>query len=77
MNVKVQHIALLKCPGLDSSGTVELPDKATVKILLDALGIRPEHQRAVVPFINDQRAKRTHSLQEGDTVFLSLAVGGG
>jgi len=77
MRIQVDHIALLKCPNLGPDKQVELGEQATVTDLLNALGIREDHQKAVVPFINQERAKRNHSLKDGDEVFLSLAVGGG
>lgn len=77
MKVRVDHIALVKCPNLGADKTVDLNDNATVTDLLNALGMVEEHQKAVVPFINRERAKRNHSLKEGDDVFLSLAIGGG
>lgn len=77
MKIRVDHIALLHCDNLDADKSIELGRTATVTDLLNALGISEEHQKAVVPFINSERAKRTHSLKDGDEVFLSLAVGGG
>ena len=77
MKVRVDHIALLKCPNLGADKAMDIREGGTVTDLLNALGITEEHQKAVVPFINSERAKRTHTLKEGDEVFLSLAVGGG
>lgn len=77
MKVSVDHIALIHAKNLDANRQVELPDGASVKDLLDQIGIEPEHQKAVVPFINKEKAKRAHALQDGDEVFLSLAIGGG
>ena len=77
MKVTVEHIALIHAKNLDADRHVELPEGASVKDLLDRIGIEPEHQKAVVSFINKEKAKRSHTLQDGDAVFLSLAIGGG
>ncbi len=76
ITVQVDHIALIQCPALTGK-QVELPDQASVSDLLHQIGIQAEHHKAVVPFINQERAKRSHRLKDGDAVFLSLAVGGG
>lgn len=77
MKVRVDHIALIHCDHLDDDKTIELRENATVTDLLTALDISADHQKAIVPFINSERAKRNHTLKDGDEVFLSLAVGGG
>lgn len=77
MKVRVEHIALIQCQQLGADGAVELAEGSTVTDLLNLIGISAEHQRAIVPFINSEKAKRTHTLSDGDTVFLSLAIGGG
>lgn len=77
MKVKVDHVAMLHCDHLPQDGVVELSSPSTMTDLLNALGIRPEHQKVVVPFINSERAKRTSPLNDGDEVFLTLAIGGG
>ncbi len=77
MRIQVDHIALLHCDNLAEDKSIDLAESATVTDLLTALGISEEHQKAVVPFINSERAKRNHTLKDGDEVFLSLAVGGG
>lgn len=77
MRIRVDHIALIHCDNLAADKSIELAEPATVTDLLSALGISKEHQKAVVPFINSERAKRTNTLHDGDEVFLSLAVGGG
>lgn len=77
MKIHVDHIALIQCPHLGADKIVEADESATVTDILNAIGIAQEHQRAVVPFINQQRAKRNHPLHDGDDLFLSLAVGGG
>ncbi len=77
MKIQVDHIALIHCNNLAEDKTIELDEQATVTDLLNALQIAPEHQKAVIPFINSDRAKRNHTLKDGDNVFLSLAIGGG
>lgn len=77
MKVRVEHIALIQCPHLETDGTVQVADGATITDVLNQIGIDPDHQRAVVPFINSEKAKRSHTLHDGDKVFLSLAIGGG
>lgn len=77
MRVQVEHIALIQCNFPEADRGVTLSEGATVTDLLEVLGITPQHQKAVVPFINRERAKRTHVLRDGDDVFLSLAIGGG
>lgn len=37
----------------------------------------PAHQRVIVPFVNDRKARPDDALRDGDHVYLAMPVGGG
>ncbi len=77
MRVTVEFAATLKVEGVESGGTVDLEEGATVQTLLDRLGLEPHHHPYVVPLVNRSKVRFGHVLGDGDHVYLLLPVGGG
>lgn len=55
--------------------SVELPDEATVRDLIDALGLPPAEVRMV--FVNGRARPEHHVLEHGDEIGIFPPVGGG
>lgn len=68
---------MLVVRGLPPGGRLELPETATAGNVLQRLQLAPAHQGVVTIFINEQRARPTTPLKEGDRVFLGLPMSGG
>ena len=68
---------MLVVHGLPPGGHLELPASATAGDVLHRLQLAPAHQGVVTIFINEQRARPTTPLKEGDRVFLGLPMSGG
>ena len=77
MHIRLEYVAMLKVDGPRSGSRLELSDDATVGRLLDVLRIPPAHQRVIVPFVNDRKARPDDALRDGDHVYLAMPVGGG
>lgn len=77
MHIRLEYVAMLKVHGPRSGSNLELADDATVGRLLDALHIPPAHQRVIVPFVNERKARPEDALRDGDHVYLAMPVGGG
>jgi sulfur carrier protein ThiS len=77
MRVTVEYTGVLNIKVVSSGGTVELPTGATVSALLEHLGIDKEHRKFITSLVNNQKARISAVLSEGDKVYLLLPVGGG
>lgn len=77
MKILLEYTAVLDAQGVSSGSRVDLPDDAAVSNVLDILRVRKDHQKYVVPFVNGAKKCLTDTLHDGDTLTLSLPVGGG
>jgi sulfur carrier protein ThiS len=77
MNIALEYVAMLKVSGPPSGSSMELSDRTTASGLLDLLGLKPEHQRVVVVFVNEIKVRPEYMLKPGDRVYLAMPVGGG
>ncbi len=77
MKITLEYVAMLKVSGPPSGSGYALPDGATLSELMTGLGLRPEHQKVVVGFVNEIKARPEQILRDGDRVFLAMPVGGG
>jgi sulfur carrier protein ThiS len=77
MMVNIQLFAGLKKYAPDNKGQfdVELPEKSTVKDLLEKIGIPSDLH--IVFFLNGRHAEHDTPLNKGDTLIVHLAIGGG
>jgi sulfur carrier protein ThiS len=74
MKIQVKTFATLK--KFEPEGaTLELDQGATIKDVIEALGIPDEEVR--LAFVNGTHAKKDHPVSEDDKVSLFPAVGGG
>jgi hypothetical protein len=55
----------------------DVPEGATVRELILALGYQPHHVTSILTTVNGTQASHHRRLQQGDEVVLSVMVGGG
>ncbi|HNX31241.1 MAG TPA: MoaD/ThiS family protein [Holophaga sp.] len=55
----------------------EVPEGATVRDLIVALGYQPHHVTTILPTVNRSEVSHNRPLQDGDEVVLAVMVGGG
>jgi sulfur carrier protein ThiS len=77
VKVHLEYTGVLDVKSVPSGSQVDLPDHATIGVLLSQLQIRPEHQRFVVSAVNGKQQRASTRLADGDRVLLSLPMGGG
>lgn len=77
MNVRVIIYGSLLKPEGKSDFSQEVPDGATVRDLILALGYRAQHASVILTTVNGAQASHRMRLKDGDEVVLSVLVGGG
>jgi hypothetical protein len=77
MKVKIILVGLIHLKGIKNRSIIDIKSGSTISDLYDKLKIMKVHQRFIIPFINDNEAKRSTSVNDGDTVKLFLPTGGG
>ncbi len=77
MKIHLEYSAVLHVAKAKSGDLFEIGEGATVRQLLEDLGIKPEHSKYVVSSINGRQGRITSVLHAGDHIHLSLPVGGG
>ena len=77
MKILVEYTAVLSAKGIASGSFVEVPDETDVAQLLSLLGVKDEHHKYVVAFVNGEKKRLAQKLRDGDKVMLSVPVGGG
>lgn len=77
MKVTIEYAGLLDIKGVASGEAVELAAGSTVRDVLGRLGVEASHQKFITPLRNNQRAKLSDTLTDGDRLHLLLPVGGG
>ena len=77
MNIRVIIFGSLLRPEGKHDYVKEVPEGASVKDLMLALGYQPQHVATILPTVNGAQASQHARLKEGDEVVLSVMVGGG
>lgn len=77
MKVKIEILGLLHINGFKKNEPFELPQDSTITDLYKALGIIKDHQKFIIPFINDIEVKKNTLVKDKDKVKLFLPTGGG
>ena len=77
MKIHIEYAALLELQGAANGAALEVPEGSTPADLLTQFKVRPEHQKFVIPFVNNEKKKLSAKLKDNDRLFLSLPVGGG
>lgn len=77
MKLLIEIVGLLHIPGFDKTKPLEVADELTISGLYKQLGIIRDHQRFIIPFINDTEVNNKAKISQGDKVKLFLPTGGG
>lgn len=77
MKIVLSYTGFLRFENRTSGDMFEVPDGATIRQLLEKLGIRPEHIRFVIAMVNGEKRRPGCVLNDGDELMLHLPVGGG
>ena len=77
MRVEVEFGALVRLQGIRNGSAVELPAGTSIAVFLDRCQMRREHQKALLSFVNGVKKSHSHIFQDGESLYLQLAVGGG
>ena len=77
MKITVSHVGFLHLKGVKNNSTIEVDDSTTVEALLDRCGVKKEHQRYIVPVVNEKKRDLSYRLKNHDSLFLYLPIGGG
>jgi sulfur carrier protein ThiS len=77
MNIRVIiYGSLLRTEGKHNF-TKDVPEGATVRDLILALGYQPQHVTTILTTVNGMQASHNMPLKDGDEIVLSVMVGGG
>lgn len=77
MKLHIEIVGLLHIPGFNKSKPVEVPDELTINELYKHLGIIKDHQKFIIPFINNVEVNNKTRISKEDKVKLFLPTGGG
>lgn len=77
MNIRVIIFGTLLKPKGEQEFTQTMPEGATVRDLLLAVGYQPAHVKSILTTVNGEHAAGPKKLHDGDEVVLSVMVGGG
>ena len=77
MKIKIGFVGYLDVRGIRNNAVVELAENTSIEDVLVRCGIEPRHRGYVMPYVNGERQKLTYLLQDADSLYLFLPVGGG
>lgn len=77
MKIKIEIVGLLHIPGFKNNSYLEIPESSTITGLYNELKIMRDHQKFIIPFINNVEVKKSAQIKDGDTVKFFLPTGGG
>jgi sulfur carrier protein ThiS len=77
MNIRVIIYGSLLRPEGKHDYVKAVPEGATVRELILALGYQPQHVATILTTINGTQASHNRKLQDGDELVLSVMIGGG
>lgn len=75
--VDVEFVGPVRRPWREHRRAIDLPGGASVAGLISDLGYSENEREHVAVLINEKRAKPSRLLQEGDSVVVTVIVGGG
>ena len=77
MNIQINYSGIIDIKDVPSGAMIDVPEEFDLSQVLDQLGVRREHQKFIIPFVNNDEQSLSARLNEGDKVMLYLPVGGG
>ncbi len=77
MKVRIHYSAHLNINGLENGASVDVTSGTTVSDLLSAYRMTDEHKKFITVAVNGEKKSPSCVLNDGDSLFLLLPVGGG
>ena len=77
MKVTLNYAAVLKLEKVNSGSTVDLSEGTTVSQLLSDCGIKEEHKRYILVFVDEKKRDLDYVLRDGEELNLYMPIGGG
>ncbi len=77
MKIKLTYNGVMEIRRFKRGEQIEVPDEATVTDVMTLCEIRTDHQKYIIPFVNNQESKARTVLHDGDELSLFLPLGGG
>jgi molybdopterin converting factor small subunit len=77
MNIRVIIYGSLLRPEGKHDYLKVVPEGATVRELIVALGYKPQHVTTILSTVNGRQASHNMRLKDGDEIVLSVMIGGG
>ena len=77
MKIRISYVGYMRLDGIEKNSSIDVVENATIADLLTRYNVTTEHQKFIIPFVNDKKVTLSHILEDGDSLFLLLPVGGG
>ena len=77
MKIRVEANRVLRLENVVSGSVMEVPDKCTVRDLVDLLKIPEVRQKSILVIVNDEPSWNSTRLREDDVVKVLPVMGGG
>ncbi len=77
MTVKIGFVGYLDVRGIRNNSEIELAENTSIEDVLARCGIKPQHRGYIVPYVNGEKQMLSYPLQDEDSLYLFLPVGGG
>ena len=77
MNITLTYNGVMQIRRFKRGERIDVPDGSTPADVMTLCEIRPDHQKYIIPFVNNQEARAKTVLAEGDELSLFLPLGGG
>ncbi len=77
MKITLTYNGVMQIPRYKRGEEIEVPEGATPTDVMTLCEIKPDHQKYIIPFINNQEARARTPLKEKDELSLFLPLGGG
>jgi len=77
MKIRLYYPAMMRIEKVQSGGEIDIPDHATIDVLLQKLALSREHVRFILVYVNGEKRGLSHRLHHNDVLKLYLPVGGG
>lgn len=77
MTIHLRYMGFLPLTEVENDSDLSLDEPMRVVDLLNEWDIPSHQQQFFTPYVNEEKKSRDYELQDGDSLFLYLPVGGG
>ncbi|MDD2237089.1 MAG: hypothetical protein PHP44_13400 [Kiritimatiellae bacterium] len=77
MKITLTYNGVMQIPRFARGEEINVADGATPADVMTLCEIKPDHQKYIIPFINNQEARAGTPMKEKDELSLFLPLGGG